>query len=227
MSLLLKHGNVVGPNALYDDYDVRIEGDSIVEIGPDLPVGEGDRVEDASGAWVTPGLIDVHADYIEHMAAPRPTALMDFSLALREAERELLGHGITTMFHSLSFYGSNDFGVNPVRSAENSRRLIDLIDRSHSAEHLIRHRFHARYEIDNLAMVDELETLIDQGKVHLLSFMDHSPGQGQYRDLELYKLILKGYRKLGEGEADKLIVDSQGRAKLPFETLKQIGRAHV
>jgi alpha-D-ribose 1-methylphosphonate 5-triphosphate diphosphatase len=71
-------------------------------------------------------------------------------------------------------------------------------------------------------MVGELERLIGEGKVHLLSFMDHSPGQGQYRDLELYKLILKGYRKLADGDADKLIETSQGRAKLPFETLKRL-----
>jgi alpha-D-ribose 1-methylphosphonate 5-triphosphate diphosphatase len=225
MAVLIQHGTVVGPNILLENHDVRIERDSIVEIGRDLEVGPGDHVESASGAWVVPGLIDVHADYIEHMAAPRPTALMDFSLALREAERELLGHGITTMFHSLSFYGSNDFGTNPVRSPENSRRLIDLIHQSHTAEHLIRHRFHARYEIDNLTMIGELESLIAEGKVHLLSFMDHSPGQGQYRDLELYKLILKGYRKLGEGDADKIIEESQGRAKLPFETLKRVADA--
>ena len=222
MGLLLKHGTVVCPNGLLEDHDVRLEGDTIVEIGRGLRAGGNDQTLDASDAWIAPGLVDIHADYIEHMAAPRPTALMDFSLALREAERELLSHGITTMFHSLSFYGSADFGINPVRSPENSRRLIDLINRSHSAEHLIRHRFHARYEVDNLSMIGELEVLIDQGKVHLLSFMDHSPGQGQYRDLELYKLILKGYRKLEEGEADKLIALSRGRAKLPFETLKRV-----
>lgn len=222
MSLFIQQGAVVGPEVVLADHDVRIEGDSIVEIGPGLSPRSTDEVIDASGAWVVPGLIDVHADYIEKMAAPRPTALLDFTLALREAERELLTHGITTMFHSLSFYGSNDFEANPVRSRENSRRLIELIHWIHGAEHLIRHRFHARYEIDNLVMVDELERLIDEGQVHLLSFMDHSPGQGQYRDLELYKLILKGYRKLGEGDADRLIAESQGRAKLPFETLKRV-----
>ena len=222
MALLIQHGTVVAPGTLLENHDVRVEGDTISAMGAGLEVRAGDTVVDASGAWVTPGLIDIHADYIEHMAAPRPTAHMDFPLALREAERELLGHGITTMFHSLSFYGSNDFGANPVRSPENSRRLIDLIHRSHGAEHLIRHRFHARYEIDNLGMIDELEALIGEGKVHLLSFMDHSPGQGQYRDLELYKLILKGYRKLGEGDADQIIAESRGRAKLPFETLKRV-----
>jgi alpha-D-ribose 1-methylphosphonate 5-triphosphate diphosphatase len=218
MAVVIKNGTVVGPEGLYPS-DVRLEGGRISEIGTKL---SGDEVIDASGAWVLPGLVDIHADYIEHMAAPRPTAVMDFGVSLREAERELLTHGITTMFHSLSFYGSTDFGTNPVRTVENSRRLIDLIHKSHHAEHQIRHRFHARYEIDNVDRVDELKALMVEGKVHLLSFMDHSPGQGQYRDLELYKLILKGYRNLADGEADQLIAESQGRAKVPFETLKEV-----
>ena len=222
MSIVIQNGTVVGPDSLLVQYDLRIHDGHIVAIGRQLKAEEGDELIDASGSWVFPGFLDIHADYIEHMAAPRPTSLMGFSLSLREAERELLTHGITTMFHSLSFYGSTDFGSNPIRSAENSRKLIDLIHRSHHSDHLIRHRFHARFEIDNVERIDELKGLITDGKVHLLSFMDHSPGQGQYRDLELYKLILKGYRNLGEGEADQLIQTSQNRAKVPFETLREI-----
>jgi len=221
MAGIIQNAVVVGPEGLLPHTDVRLEGGRIEAVGPQL-ARPGDEVFDATGAWVFPGFVDIHADYIEHMAAPRPTALLNFGLSLREAERELLTHGITTMYHSLSFYGSTDFGSNPVRSVENSRRLIDLIHRSHHAEHQIRHRFHARYEIDNVGRVDELKALMTEGKVHLLSFMDHSPGQGQYRDLELYKLILKGYRNLGDGEADQLIADSRDRAKVPFETLKEV-----
>ncbi|MEI8096012.1 MAG: phosphonate metabolism protein PhnM [Spirochaetales bacterium] len=220
MPILIQNGTVVGPDALLEQHDVLLEGGRITAIGRDLKT-DAERI-DASGALVMPGFLDIHADYIEHMAAPRPTSLMRFGLSLREAERELLTHGITTMFHSLSFYGSTDFGSNPIRSAENSRQLIDLIHQSHHNDHQIRHRFHARFEIDNLERVDELKDLIRDGKVHLLSFMDHSPGQGQYRDLELYKLILKGYRKLADGEADTLIQTSQNRAKVPFETLQEI-----
>jgi alpha-D-ribose 1-methylphosphonate 5-triphosphate diphosphatase len=222
MATIITNGIIVGPLGLGPGLQMRIKSDRIVEIAPRVEVHSGDQVIDSEGAWVFPGFIDIHADYIEHMAAPRPTSLMGFSLSLREAERELLTHGITTMFHSLSFYGSNDFGSNPIRSAENSRKLIDLIHRSHHADHLIRHRFHARFEIDNTERIEELKDLIREGKVHLLSFMDHSPGQGQYRDLELYKLILKGYRNLGDGEADQLIQNSQNRTKVPFETLREI-----
>jgi alpha-D-ribose 1-methylphosphonate 5-triphosphate diphosphatase len=220
--VLIKNGNVVTPDEILTGHDVRIEDGRIEEIEVGLTVRAGESVIDAASAWVTPGFVDMHSDYIEHVTAPRPTSLMNFTLALRVAERELLTHGITTMFHSLSFYGSNDFGTNPVRSVENSRRLIDVIEKSHESEHQIRHRFHARFEIDNVGRVEELKGLITAGKVHLLSFMDHSPGQGQYRDLELYKIILQGYRKLGTGEVEAIIADRQGRAKVPFETLREI-----
>ena len=40
--------------------DVRIEGDSIVEVGPDLALGAGTTVLDAGGCLVGPGLVDLH-----------------------------------------------------------------------------------------------------------------------------------------------------------------------
>lgn len=223
MRILLCGGRIIQPTGILENHDLVVTGDRITALGLAGSFSEDfDQVIDCSGADILPGIIDLHADYIEHMAAPRPTSLMDFDLSIREAERELITHGITTMYHSLSFYGSNDFGSNPIRSAENSRKLIEVIQKTPYREHIIRHRFHARFEIDNIDRVQELENLIRDGKVHLVSFMDHSPGQGQYRDLELYKLILKGYRKLEEGEADQVIKHSQSRLKLTVETLSEL-----
>ena len=49
--------------------------------------------------------------------------------------------------------------------------------------------------------------------MHLISFMDHTPGQGQYRDLEMYRGTIKGYRDLSDEEIDATIVRLQGRAE--------------
>ena len=54
-------------------------------------------------------------------------------------------------------------------------------------ERLIRHRYHLRYEIDNLACYDDVMDMMRKGDVDLLSFMDHTPGQGQYKNLEIYR----------------------------------------
>jgi len=221
---VLKNGRILTPDGILDDHVLLLEKDHISAlVRSDVFVpGTQDECIDVEGAWIMPGFIDIHADYIEHMAAPRPTSLMDFSLALREAERELVGHGITTMFHSLSLYRHTDFGSNPIRSSENTSKLMELVHKSHKRPHLIRHRFHARFEIDNMERVDELETYLREKKIHLISFMDHSPGQGQFRNIEIYRKMLKGYQTLSETELDRIVLEGQSREKLTVEVIAAI-----
>ena len=59
--LLIQGGSVVdGSGAPAFDADVRVSGRTIVEIGPDLTPGVGERTIDARGAIVAPGFIDIH-----------------------------------------------------------------------------------------------------------------------------------------------------------------------
>ena len=59
--LLLRGGHVVDPaNGLDGPADVAVAGGRIVQVGPDLPAGGGERVLDVSGLYVTPGIIDMH-----------------------------------------------------------------------------------------------------------------------------------------------------------------------
>lgn len=223
---VITNGLIVQSDRILEGHDVVIENNLIVAI---VPAGEriqdsSDTIIDAGGSHILPGFIDIHSDYIEHMAAPRPSSIMDFSLSLHETERELIAHGITTMFHSLSIYKQSLFTEKPIRNPENIRKFINLISSTHGDRHLIRHRFHARYEIDNLDRVEELIGYIREGKVHLVSFMDHTPGQGQYRDLELFKQTLKGYQSWNEEELDKVIAESTVSPKLTLETIAAIAR---
>lgn len=227
---VLENGNVVTESQVLFNHDVVIEESRIVAIQPSAgPQSDNDARQssglttiNATDAWVMPGFIDVHADYVEHMAAPRPTSIMDFTLALRESERELISHGITTMFHSLALYDFTEFAPSPMRSPEHTRTLIGAIGEMHESLHLIRHRFHARFEIDNLRRVDELEEYIRDRRVHLVSFMDHTPGQGQYRDLELYRKTLKAYRNISDDELVRVIEKSRSREKLTAQTIARI-----
>lgn len=56
MSTVIKGGTIVTADLTYKA-DVKIDGDTIVEIGPDL---SGDTVLDATGSYVMPGGIDPH-----------------------------------------------------------------------------------------------------------------------------------------------------------------------
>lgn len=221
---VITNGRLITEETVLHGYDLLIEEDRIAKIAPrgEIKFQEGLEIIDAGGGYVSPGFIDIHSDYIEHMAAPRPTSLMNFDLSLRESEKELITHGITTIFHSLSLYKGSEYDYKPIREPENVRKFIDLIEKSHHTKHLVRHRFHARFEIDNVEEIDNLKHYITENKVHLVSFMDHTPGQGQYRHLEVYRKTVRGYNNLSDTSIDVLIRNHQMKEKLSIDDIKEI-----
>ncbi len=61
MNLLIKGGRVIDPSQGLDDtLDVLVEGGMVKEIGKGLQAPAGAETIDASGTYVTPGLIDMH-----------------------------------------------------------------------------------------------------------------------------------------------------------------------
>lgn len=189
--IAITNGKIVAPNGMIENKALLIEGDRIKAIA-DAADGAA-QIIDARGRFVTPGFIDVHSDRIEQFIQPRPASQMDFELALKECERELLHLGITTMYHSLSLFKDEFFGKSPLRTKANVQRIADLIGNIHHRSHLIRHRFHLRIEIDNFEAFDIAKTMIANRQVQEISFMDHTPGQGQYRDLAIYERAIAHY----------------------------------
>ena len=201
------NATIVTETELLPLHAIIMDGDRIHSILPmqglqDFDTGNGDmEFYDAHGGYALPGLIDTHSDYIESVIQPRPTSIMDFEMCLREAEKQLCAQGITTMYHSLSLMHPRlDFEQKTIRSPEHVDRLVHLIRHFHEGLHLIRHRFHARYEIDNIEGYVHLEGLIRDGYVHELSFMDHTPGQGQYRDIGKFINYYRKWKRLSSDE---------------------------
>lgn len=226
--LAITNGIIVTEQQFLTDHVVLIDGTVIHDI---LPMSEveldGMEVINADGGYISPGFVDIHSDYIETIISPRPTSVMGMKVGLRESERILMTHGITTIFHSLSYYGDDKYSHKAIRNPENVQRCVDAIHETHNAPHLIRHRLHARFEIDSLDQMPVLEQNIMKGKVHLLSFMDHTPGQGQYRNLEIYKEIMCGYRTMSDQEADVLIQEQVDKTKMTFEDIERISKMAI
>ncbi|WP_077702177.1 phosphonate metabolism protein PhnM [Virgibacillus dokdonensis] len=226
---VIHNGNVITEETILENYAVVVEGDMIQAIIPEAEVDNYAHAEkvNANGGFISPGFIDIHSDYIESLASPRPTSMMDFNISLREAEKILVGHGITTMFHSLSFYREDAFDHKPIRQPENVQRMVDAIANTHHELHLIRHRLHARFEIDNIMEVDQLIRNMEANKVHLLSFMDHTPGQGQYRDLEVYRETLQGYRDLSDEAVQTIIQERQNVECMTIERMQEVAKLAI
>lgn len=223
--IIITNGKIVTENSILTGHDLVVKGDkirSIIKSGS-LEFLKEYEVIDANGGYITPGFIDIHSDYIETMAAPRPTSLIGLDISLKETEKVLMNNGITTMYHSLSFYKDDCFGNKVIRKPENVKKFIELISNTHDNEHLIRHRFHARFEIDNIDQIDVLKNYIKEDKVHLVSFMDHTPGQGQYRNLEIYKHTLKGYGgDLSEEEVKGIIDNHKSKERMTLDMIKEV-----
>jgi alpha-D-ribose 1-methylphosphonate 5-triphosphate diphosphatase len=221
---IIHNGKIVTEEEILEGHAIIVEGEGIHAIILEEEVINYPDAEfiNAKGGYISPGFIDIHSDYIESIVSPRPTSMMDVNISLREAEKILISHGITTMFHSLSFYREDIFTHKPMRYPENVQRLVDAIDATHNELHLIRHRLHARFEIDNIGEVDRLVENIENGKVHLLSFMDHTPGQGQYRDLEVFRDTLKGYSEITDEEVNVIIAERQSSQLMTMEKIKEV-----
>jgi alpha-D-ribose 1-methylphosphonate 5-triphosphate diphosphatase len=143
---------------------------------------------DANGRWVLPGFIDLHSDAIEKAIQPRPRAELPMEIALTELDKNLAACGITTMHHCISFTGKED---NHLRYYERSAELVRHI--KHLASSLLVHtRVHARYEILETDAIALLRELMEDRFIDLLSLMDHTPGQGQFRNKDyLYEYYTK------------------------------------
>lgn len=228
--MIIINSSVITANEILEDYAVVINGDTIEKLLPmnEVSTENYDNVINAKGGYVSAGFIDIHSDYIEGIIAPRPTTIMDFNIGIKESERILSSHGITTMFHSLSIYKEDLFGHKPVRQPDNVNKLIHAIHRTHSEKHLIRHRMHARFELDSVEMMDKIKEHIEENRIHLLSFMDHTPGQGQYRDIEKYRHTMKGYKDLSDDEINAQIAVKKELSRLSveeMETMSELARS--
>ncbi len=226
--IAIKNGRIVTPDQIVEGKTVLIEDSRIVDICQ--YEGEADKVINAHNRYILPGFIDVHSDKIEQFILPRPTAQMDFELALKECERELLHLGITTIYHSLSLYKDEFFGKSPLRTRENVQKMAELIQNLHERNHLIHHRFHLRIEIDNLAAYDIVKSMIENNLVHEISFMDHTPGQGQYKDLAVYEEAVVKYngKEIQEKGIEEIIRYHQHKDRLSLEQLKELSElAHA
>jgi alpha-D-ribose 1-methylphosphonate 5-triphosphate diphosphatase len=193
--IAIKNGRIVTPDRIIEDKILLLDRDVIFGFSDGLERTEAvERLVDAQGRYILPGLIDVHSDKIEQYIQPRPTSQMDFEFALRVCERDLLSAGITTMYHALSLFKDEIFGRCLLRSRENMEKIADLIAGLQLGKHLIRHRLHLRIELDNPETFDSVREMLRSKKAQLISFMDHSPGQGQYADLAIYHDTVSKYK---------------------------------
>ena len=156
---------------------VRVQDGRIAEIA-EHPVAGGIP---GDGLCLMPGLIDMHGDMIEVELEPRAGVEMPMELALEMLDRRLAATGVTTAYASVSF--SRQTGNGARRSYDHTSRTIRELATARNGLR-IDHRIHARFDITYGDAVNVIRELVEADTVDLVSLMDHTPGQGQFRDIE-------------------------------------------
>jgi alpha-D-ribose 1-methylphosphonate 5-triphosphate diphosphatase len=179
-SFVLNNARLVTPTGILEDASLRIENGKITDLGQDTLSGM--REVNVQGNYLFPGFVDMHSDAIEKGIEPRPNTFFPVDIAVLELDKKIASCGITTMYHSLSF-AELEVGL---RSNSTAAGIIRQIS-EFTARLKVHTKIHARFEITDMGAVPYLESLIQDELIHLFSFMDHSPGQGQFRDISSFK----------------------------------------
>jgi alpha-D-ribose 1-methylphosphonate 5-triphosphate diphosphatase len=183
MRTALLNAQIVLPDMLLKGGSLLIEDGVISAIDPLRTSAE--KVIDLQGAYLLPGLIDLHCDSIEKDVEPRPNALFPLEYAITVADRRNVLCGITTAYHAIAF-AQGELGV---RNPDIAATLVDTLH-GLRPQLLVDNRVHARYEITDPTSFEILQQVIRNGQAAALSFMDHTPGQGQFQSSEAYASYL-------------------------------------
>jgi alpha-D-ribose 1-methylphosphonate 5-triphosphate diphosphatase len=160
---------------------------------------------DGAGAFLLPGLIDTHSDGVEREIWPRPAAPFPIDFALRVFEGRLHAAGVTTVFHGVGFQEKPSYQRTIAQAVE----LCEEIGKRRATadvpcDHRVLHRLEAREDHGWEECFAQLPDQFDREPLPLLSFEDHSPGQGQFRDLEKFKRS-GGFGGVTGPELDRLV----------------------
>lgn len=177
MKTLITEVCVVTPDAVLEDACLLVE-DGVIR---SLEAGEADRVESWGGDLLFPGFVDVHTDNLEKHYMPRHGVTWDPIAAAASHDGQVVTAGITTVFDSISLHGQKD-GLD--RGAALPEMLCGLTRAGELGLLRADHRLHLRCEVSGPGIEAQLEPHLGNPCLQLLSVMDHTPGQGQYRDLE-------------------------------------------
>ncbi|AWX93712.1 alpha-D-ribose 1-methylphosphonate 5-triphosphate diphosphatase [Paracoccus mutanolyticus] len=179
---------------------VSLSDGTIAEILP------GDRVPpgalDMGGDYLAPGLVELHTDNLERHIRPRPGVDWPHAAAMPGMTRNWPAATSKTVFTRRvgSIWNDGPDQDYQKYARELAHELIALRERKALR---ISHLLHLRAEVCSETLIAELDEFGPQDRVGIISLMDHTPGQRQFRDISKLAQYVQGKYKLDDaGFAD-------------------------
>jgi len=165
-----------------------LHGSQIVAIEDGISTAPG--AIDLDGDYLMPGVIDVHTDNLERQVMPRSNARWPSRSAMLTHDAQTASAGVTTVLDALCL-GDLGFDVARVQTFQDGVRDLDALTGTGllKSEHFL----HLRCEMPAIDVMDLVDPVADHPLVRMVSLMDHSPGVGQYANMEVYRRVRRSY----------------------------------
>ena len=232
-NLVISDVAAVLPDQVLHDATIVVR-DGLID---DVAVGRrhGPEVIDGHGVLCMPGIVDTHSDALEKELRPRPGVVLPTEFALHSFEGRALAAGVTTMFHGVGFEENGKYD----RTVAQAVDLCEVIDRRAGSgrailDHHVLHRLDVR-DADGLdALIRRLDTWVPAERLEpspLVSYEDHTPGQGQYTDRTWFERYIAGTRSISPEQAavvvDELITERDALLGVRERAIDELGRRAV
>jgi alpha-D-ribose 1-methylphosphonate 5-triphosphate diphosphatase len=196
---ILANARVVLADAVIERGWLAVADGRIAEIGDGTPPERGN---DLGGDLLIAGLVELHTDHLEAHYVPRPKVHWDPMAAVVSYDGQLATSGITTVLDSVRIW--REAGIQEVDGQHDV--LSDAIATAREAD-LLRadHFLHLRCEVPMPSVIADTEKMVGRRDVRLMSLMDHTPGQRQFRDEAKLRTYYRGKKGgLSDAELDEM-----------------------
>ncbi len=169
---------------------------------------------DVGGDFVAPGLVEMHTDNMEKHFMPRPKVFWPNGLAAALVhDAQMAAAGVTTVYDAIC--AGTPFSAKDYRKDIFADVMAALRDGRREGVFRIDHRIHMRCELTSPDLLADIEPYRDDALVQLVSLMDHTPGQRQWRDIQHLKTYAMGNGKSeAEFEEDVVLRQQEGAANV-------------
>ncbi len=141
---------------------------------------------DCDGDYIIPGIVDVHTDNLERQVLPRVSARWPSRSAMVAHDAQCAAAGVTTVLDALCI---GDLGFDGERIRTFKDAVIDLNVLVKTGLLKAEHYLHLRCELPAEDTLELFFPVADDPLVRMISLMDHSPGVGQYANLDAYRAM--------------------------------------
>ena len=180
---ILTNARIVLPGEIVHG-TVLLDGQNIRDVQPGRSNAPG--ASDLDGDYLIPGVVDVHTDNLERQVQPRSNARWPSRSAMLTHDAQCAVSGVTTVLDALCL-GDLGFDKDRITTFRDGVRDLDALAGTGllKSEHFL----HLRCELPAADMLELLDPVADHPRVRMVSLMDHSPGVGQYANLDRYRAM--------------------------------------